>query len=158
MFNATFNNISAISWRSVLLVQEIGVPGENHWATASHWQTLSHNVVSNCSFSNHKILVISIVTMHCKIISYIRINNPKLDHVIVMWHILIKLRWKLDFFLQFFNWWSTDITWYSVFKQTISDKSMKSSGIDRVNIYENSWAYLFKVWKKGYSTWSKVTT
>jgi len=30
VFNATFNNISAISWRSVLLVEETGVPGENH--------------------------------------------------------------------------------------------------------------------------------
>ena len=30
MFNATFNNISVISWRSVLLVEETGVPGENH--------------------------------------------------------------------------------------------------------------------------------
>ena len=28
VFNATFNNISAISWRSVLLWEEIGVPGE----------------------------------------------------------------------------------------------------------------------------------
>jgi hypothetical protein len=30
VFNATFNNISAISWRSVLLVEETRVPGENH--------------------------------------------------------------------------------------------------------------------------------
>jgi hypothetical protein len=30
MFNATFSNISAMSWRSVLLVEETGVPGENH--------------------------------------------------------------------------------------------------------------------------------
>jgi len=30
VFNATFNNISAIPWWSVLLVGEIGVPGENH--------------------------------------------------------------------------------------------------------------------------------
>ena len=29
VFNANFYNISAISWRSVLLVEEIGVPGEN---------------------------------------------------------------------------------------------------------------------------------
>jgi hypothetical protein len=29
-FNATFKNISVISWRSVLLVKETGVPGENH--------------------------------------------------------------------------------------------------------------------------------
>jgi hypothetical protein len=45
VFNATFNNISGISWRSVLLEEEIGVPGENHRAVASHWQTLSHNVL-----------------------------------------------------------------------------------------------------------------
>ena len=47
VFNATFNNISVISWRSVLLVQETGVPGENHRPVASHWQILSHNVVSS---------------------------------------------------------------------------------------------------------------
>ena len=30
VFNATFKNISVISWRLVLLVEETGVPGENH--------------------------------------------------------------------------------------------------------------------------------
>jgi hypothetical protein len=30
MWNAAFNNISVISWRSVLMVEETGVPGENH--------------------------------------------------------------------------------------------------------------------------------
>jgi hypothetical protein len=30
VFNATFNNMSVIWWRSVLLVEEIVVPGENH--------------------------------------------------------------------------------------------------------------------------------
>jgi len=44
VFNATFNNISVISWRSVLLVKETG---ENYRPVASHWQTLSHNVVSS---------------------------------------------------------------------------------------------------------------
>ena len=29
-FNATFRNILAISWRPVLVVEEAGVPGENH--------------------------------------------------------------------------------------------------------------------------------
>ena len=43
--NATFNNFSVQSWRSVLLVEETGRPGENHQPVASHWQTLSHNVV-----------------------------------------------------------------------------------------------------------------
>ena len=45
VFNSTFNNISVILWWSVLLVDETGVSGENHWPAASHWQTLSHNVV-----------------------------------------------------------------------------------------------------------------
>jgi hypothetical protein len=36
VFNATFNNISVISWRSVLLVEEIGVSRENQQPVASH--------------------------------------------------------------------------------------------------------------------------
>ena len=36
VFNATFNNISDISWGSVLLVEETGGPGENHRPVASH--------------------------------------------------------------------------------------------------------------------------
>jgi hypothetical protein len=36
VFNATFKNISVISWQSVLLVEESGVPGENHQPEASH--------------------------------------------------------------------------------------------------------------------------
>ena len=46
VFNATLKNISAISWQSDLLVEETGVPRENHRPAASHWQTLSHNVLS----------------------------------------------------------------------------------------------------------------
>ena len=44
-FNATFNNISVISWRSVLLVEATGIPGENHRSVAIHRQSLSHNVL-----------------------------------------------------------------------------------------------------------------
>jgi hypothetical protein len=36
VFNATFNNILVISWRSVLLVEETVGPGENHQPVASH--------------------------------------------------------------------------------------------------------------------------
>jgi hypothetical protein len=46
VFNATFNNISVISWRSVLLVKVIRIPGENHRPATCHWQTLSHDVLS----------------------------------------------------------------------------------------------------------------
>jgi hypothetical protein len=37
VFNATFSNISAISWRLVLVVEEAGVPGENHRPLVSNW-------------------------------------------------------------------------------------------------------------------------
>jgi hypothetical protein len=37
VFNATFSNIPAISWRPVLVVEEAGVPRENHRSWASNW-------------------------------------------------------------------------------------------------------------------------
>ena len=40
VFDVTFNNISAISWRSVLLVEETAVLGDNHRPVTSHCQTL----------------------------------------------------------------------------------------------------------------------
>ena len=56
LLNATFNKINTsvipVSWRSVLLVEESGVHGENHRPIASHWQTLSHNVVLSREFEN----------------------------------------------------------------------------------------------------------
>jgi hypothetical protein len=45
VFNATFNNISVISWRSVLLMEKTGVHEENHQHSTSHIQTFSRKVV-----------------------------------------------------------------------------------------------------------------
>ena len=59
VFNATFNNILAISWRSVVLIEETGEPGEYDRPAASHCQTLSHNVVSS---TPHNVSG----DMHCK--------------------------------------------------------------------------------------------
>ena len=42
--DATFNNISVILWRSVILM---GETGENHRPAASYRQTLSRNVLSS---------------------------------------------------------------------------------------------------------------
>jgi hypothetical protein len=39
VFNAYFSNISAISWRPVLVVEEAGVPGEKHRPWANNWYT-----------------------------------------------------------------------------------------------------------------------
>jgi hypothetical protein len=58
MFNATFNNISVISWRSILFVKETRVPGVNHCPAASQWNTLSHNVLSSWTGLEHTYLVV----------------------------------------------------------------------------------------------------
>jgi hypothetical protein len=47
VFNATFHDISVISWRSVLLVEEPAVHRENDQPAANHIQTLSQNVLSS---------------------------------------------------------------------------------------------------------------
>ena len=37
LLKVALSNISAISWRPVLVVEEAGVPGENHRPWASNW-------------------------------------------------------------------------------------------------------------------------
>jgi len=66
VFNATFNNISAITWQSVLLVRETGVSVENHQPAASHWHTWLHiiNVVS--STPTTLVVIVTNYTDSCK--------------------------------------------------------------------------------------------
>jgi hypothetical protein len=54
VFNATYNNISAMSWWSILLVEETGGPGETgvpgepeYPEKTTDLPTSSHNVVSS---------------------------------------------------------------------------------------------------------------
>ena len=47
VFNTTFNNISVISWWSVLLVEKNGVPGKKTTDLPQVAETLSHNFVSS---------------------------------------------------------------------------------------------------------------
>ena len=51
-FDATFNNISAISWWLVLLVKETGVPEENHRPVASSRDIMLFYII----LPNHVIL------------------------------------------------------------------------------------------------------
>ena len=70
VFNATFDNISNISWRLVLLVEETSVPGENNRPAASHSQTFpligfeqSFSDDRNC-IGNYKSNYHTITTQH----------------------------------------------------------------------------------------------
>ena len=53
VFSATFNTISVISWRSVLLAEETGVPGENHRPVADK-PGENHRPVTDKPGENHR--------------------------------------------------------------------------------------------------------
>jgi hypothetical protein len=46
LLNATFSNISAISWRPVLVMEEAGVPGEDHRPWASLFKIKSNQILN----------------------------------------------------------------------------------------------------------------
>ena len=61
----TFNNISVISWWSVISVEETKRPGKNHRPVASHWQTLSHNV-AHLPWSRFELTTSAVIDNDCK--------------------------------------------------------------------------------------------
>ena len=64
VFNATFSNLSVMSWRSVLWVEETGVPGENHRPAASHSQISSYNFVSSANVWNRPSWMCGILSLN----------------------------------------------------------------------------------------------
>ena len=75
VFNATFNNISVILCRSILLVEENKVPGENHRSTLCHRKTLSH-IVSSKPKRNISPLIIPLKYMY----KYLNFYNRPFAH------------------------------------------------------------------------------
>ena len=89
VFIATFNNISVISWRSVLLVEETRVPGGNHRPVAVcnvlsqskiYGQQLYFLLIlfflSFCVFFLYMLLLLFITKIICKN-EYFIIEQPK---------------------------------------------------------------------------------
>ena len=66
VFSDTFNNISLISWWSVL-VEKTRVPRENYRPAASHWQTLSHNALSSTTspWAGFELTTLMVIGIDC---------------------------------------------------------------------------------------------
>jgi hypothetical protein len=71
VLNATFNNISDISWRSVLLVEENGVPGEK--------------------YSCKRVDVFFLIRKHSKVYPHIHLNKGSI--------FLYNSQWRSTFFI-----------------------------------------------------------
>ena len=98
MFNITFNNISVMSWRSVLLVEETGGPGENHRPVATHGQILSHKKswLARNQYNVSEWDVMSIHGLLLQLASTIKIQLSVLDWYKANNLIIISL--KINFF------------------------------------------------------------
>jgi hypothetical protein len=78
VLNATFNNISVILWRSLLLVEETRVSGENHWPVVSHWKILSaHKVMFFLNIEFCILFLCLDVHRKCNISIFIQMKNFK---------------------------------------------------------------------------------
>jgi hypothetical protein len=66
VFNATFNNTSAISWRSVVLLEETGIPGENYRRVTIHRQTLSKKMLHREFELTTLVVIVTECTVSCK--------------------------------------------------------------------------------------------
>jgi hypothetical protein len=98
MFNTTFNNISVISWRSVLLLTETGVLGENLRPVTSHWQTWSHNIFlfARQMLSWCTVLILCQIRWSKSSFRYSRNNNQLFELHTVWWQCLLPsdvLKW-----------------------------------------------------------------
>ena len=93
VLSATFNNISAISWRSDLSVKETGVTGENRRPAESHW----HNVVSSFTYTSQwaGLEVTMLVVIYTDCISSCKSNYHRITTTTVPN--------KICFFFQTFN-------------------------------------------------------
>ena len=97
VFNATFNNISVISWWSVLFVEETELLEDNHRPVESHWQTLSHNVVSGTPRHVRVFEITTVVVIGTDCIGSFKSNYHTITTtttpICVRMQLLHKLRW-----------------------------------------------------------------
>ena len=104
MFNTTFKNISVTTF-----VAEIGVPREIHRPVASHWQTLSHNVLS--STPRHECTGSYKCNYHTTTTAQVQLRWTVIVVLILMEFMIITI-YKLSFHI---NQWKELVCWKYVF-------------------------------------------
>jgi hypothetical protein len=130
--SATFNIISVLSWRSVLLVEETGIPGENHQPVASHWQSLSHNVCV-CVF-HVNLFIVHVVENY---------PNAKNKNLIIWSWFTVKKRpsnfWRKKYVAKWYTCTINKLTWKTVWL-CLHLYTFSLSGIDhlilKLNFYQ----------------------
>ena len=74
MFNATFNNISAISWRLVSLMEETTVPGENQRPAANKlYHIMLHRV--HLASAEFELSTLAVIGTDCTSRSSLRLEK-----------------------------------------------------------------------------------
>jgi hypothetical protein len=84
---------SVISWWSVLLVEQSGVPKETHRLVVGHWQTLTHNVIS--STPRNELTSLVVISINCTTTIWSRPRRPPLKNWILhIVSIILCMIWK----------------------------------------------------------------
>ena len=100
VLNATFSNISAIPWRPVLVVEEAGVPGENHRPWAGNCKLYHLRLRVECTLScnlqkrvrTHAVLVIWLYELLGNPTTSLSHPDPPCRLKTIQRHICLKLK------------------------------------------------------------------
>ena len=87
LLSAIFNNISVISSWSVLLEMKIGVPEENHWPAASHWQTCCMLYGVHLAWTGFELTMIVVIGTDC--ICSCKSSNHAIEKLLLLLFVLL---------------------------------------------------------------------
>jgi hypothetical protein len=139
VFNVTFNNISVISWRSVLLVEETGGLGENHWPATSH--IMLYRV--HLAWAGFELTTLEVIGTYC-------IGSYKSNHYDGPWEKRNKIKWlKREDTALFLFYWNhnpvTTITSNENSAKSIISKTHKQEVINAYGLHRWSSEHVFLI-------------
>jgi hypothetical protein len=134
--NTTFNNISVISWLSILLVVKIR---EKHWPAAIQWQYLSHNVLSITprhewdSSSQHQLITWIVINPY-----YHTLTTTMLCNMIYKRCHSESRQYFFFFFLQNYDSLASELIFMFIFQVQLEYILEREGGWDSVQVIVNS--------------------